>query len=232
MELYPAVDIEGGRLARAPGPGQAAHPDAALRAFAAAGARWVHLVDLDRAYGRTDNHALVQRLLAGASVGTRVQVGGGLASELDIDRMFTWGAARVIIGAQGATDQGLVARLLARHGAAKLAVGIDVKDGRIAPRGTGGILSVTPAALATQVREQGIRTAIYNDVLRDGMLTGPNVAGARELGDLGLDVIVSGGIASLDDLRVAKRAGLAGAIVGRALHEGRFSFADALTCVA
>ncbi|OLC88082.1 MAG: hypothetical protein AUG85_00985 [Gemmatimonadetes bacterium 13_1_20CM_4_66_11] len=228
MELYPAVDIEGGRVVRAHGP--MVQPLAALAEFTRAGARWIHLVDMDRAYGRKDNHELIGAVLKAAQV--RVQVGGGLFHERDIDQAFTLGATRVVIGPRGAVDDGLVARLVARHGAPRLAVGIDANGGRVAPRGTAEILELTARELATRVARLGIRTIIYNEVTRDGKLTGPDIAGATELAALGLDVIVSGGVGSLDDLRAARVAGLAGACVGRALYDGKFTVAEALACLS
>jgi phosphoribosylformimino-5-aminoimidazole carboxamide ribonucleotide (ProFAR) isomerase len=162
----------------------------------------------------------------------RVQVGGGLFREIDIDQMFALGATRVVIGPRGAVDAGLVERMLARHGAGKLAVGIDGKNGRVAPRGTTETLDLTVLDLATRVTRAGIRTIIYNEVTRDGALTGPDIAGATNVAALGADVIVSGGVGSLDDLRAARAAGLAGACVGRALYDGRFTIAEALACLS
>ena len=185
---------------------------------------------MDRAYGRKDNHELIGAVLKAAQV--RVQVGGGLFHERDIDQAFTLGATRVVIGPRGAVDDGLVARLVARHGAPRLAVGIDANGGRVAPRGTAEILELTARELATRVARLGIRTIIYNEVTRDGKLTGPDIAGATELAALGLDVIVSGGVGSLDDLRAARVAGLAGACVGRALYDGKFTVAEALACLS
>lgn len=235
MELYPAVDIEGGRVARAHG--AMAEPMQAVTELTRAGTRWIHLVDMDHAYGRGDNHQIIGAVLKAA--GVQVQVGGGLFRETDIDQMFALGATRVIIGPRGAVDPALVERLLARHGAARLAVGIDAKHGRVAPRGTADILDLTARDLATRVAQQGIRTIIYNEVTRDGMLGGPDIEGARQLAALGeelcgggLDVIVSGGVGSLDDLRAARAAGLAGACVGRALYDGRFTVREALACVS
>jgi len=228
VELYPAVDIEGGRVARAHG--RSAEPLVALDEFTRAGTRWIHLVDMDRAYGRTDNHELIAAVVNAATV--RVQVGGGLFREIDIDQMFTLGATRVVIGPRGAVDAGLVERMLARHGAGKLAVGIDGKNGHVAPRGTKEILDLTVLELATRVTRAGIRTIIYNEVTRDGALTGPDIAGATQVAALGADVIVSGGVGSLDDLRAARAAGLAGACVGRALYDGRFTIAEALACLS
>ena len=228
MELYPAVDIEGGRVARAHG--AMAEPLAALEAFTSAGTRWIHLVDMDRAFGRPDNHELVGAVLQAAAV--KVQVGGGLFREADIEQMFTLGATRVVIGPRGAVDADLVERLVVRHGATRLAVGIDAKHGRVAPRGTHDILDLTAHELAQRVSRLGIRTIIYNEVTRDGQLTGPDIDGAKHLAALGLDVIVSGGVGSLDHLRAARAARLAGACVGRALYDGKFTIAEALACLS
>ncbi len=229
MELYPAVDIEGGRVARST---SASDPIAAVRQFARDGARWVHVVDLDRAFGKGENRELTRRLLAEAAV--RIQVGGGVTSDDGVAELVGWGATRVVIGTAGAVDAVLVARLLGRYGAERLAVGIDARDGRVAARGSDVRLALAPLELARRLRGQGARTVIYTDAARDGSLAGPDVDGARAIAALaeGLDVIVSGGVASLDDLRRVRDAGLAGAIVGRALHEGRFTLHEALTCIA
>jgi len=229
VELYPAVDIEGGRVARST---SASDPIAVMRQFAHDGARWVHVVDLDRAFGKGENRELTRRLLAEAAV--RIQVGGGLTSDEDVAELVGWGATRVVIGTAAAVDAVLVARLLARYGAERLAVGIDARDGRVAARGSDVSFALAPLELARRVRGQGARTVIYTDAARDGSLAGPDVDGARAIAALGggLDVIVSGGVASLDDLRRLRDAGLAGAIVGRALHAGRFTLREALTCTA
>ena len=229
MELYPAVDIEGGRVARST---SASDPIAVVRQFAQDGARWVHVVDLDRAFGKGENGELTRRLLAEAAV--RIQVGGGVTSDDGVAELVGWGATRVVIGTAAAVDAVLVARLLGRYGADRLAVGIDARDGRVAARGSDVRLALAPLELARRLRGQGARTVIYTDAARDGSLAGPDVNGARAIAALGggLDVIVSGGVASLDDLRRVRDAGLAGAIVGRALHEGRFTLHEALTCIA
>lgn len=230
MELYPAVDVQGGRVARVP-PGHPDEPLAVAHAFAAAGARWVHYVDLDRAYGRGDNRALARRFLAEA--GLLVQIGGGLIAPDDISEMLDWGAARVVLGARAAADGALLQHLTARHDQRKLAVAIETKDGQLRPRGAAGPpLDLTPAQLARHAFDHQIRTVVYTDVSRDGSLAGPDVDGARTIATAGSEVIVSGGIGSLEDLTRVRAAGLAGAVVGRALHEGRFSLPDALACLA
>jgi phosphoribosylformimino-5-aminoimidazole carboxamide ribotide isomerase len=236
VELYPAVDVQGGRVVRLRqgearrATAYADDPVAVAQQIARAGARWMHFVDLDRAFGTGDNRELARRLLSAVTV--QVQVGGGLRTEEAIEEMLAWGASRVVIGTKAATDPALVETLLARYGAERLAVGIDSKDGRVAMRGWTEVFDLTALQLAERVRDQGARTAIYTDVARDGMLAGPDVDGARAIAAFGLDVIASGGVASLDDLRTIRDAGLAGAIVGRALYEGRFTLAEALRCIA
>ena len=231
MELYPAIDVQGGRVARSPD----RDPVAVAHQYARDGARWIHFVDLDRALGglgggRGENRALARRVLAESPI--PVQVGGGFTAEPEIAEALTLGARRVIIGSAAAMDGPLVARLIARHGADRLAVGIDARDGRVAPRGSPTVLDVSPLELAKRLLAAGVRTIVFTDAARDGALAGADVAGARAIAALGFDVIVSGGVASLDDLRRAREARLAGAIVGRALHEGRFTLREALACFA
>ncbi len=234
MELYPAIDIRGGRVARAAAGGDptaaGTDPIALVRAFASAGARWVHIVDLDRAYGTGDNRALTRAVVAAAPL--RVQVGGGLHDADAIAELFDWGAARVVLGPRGVLDAALTARLLRTYGAGRLAMGIDARDGRVVARGSDDVFEVAPLVLAERVREGGARIAVYADARRDGTLAGADLAGAAAIAGTGLDVILAGGVASLADLRAARAAGLAGVIVGRALHAGRFTMAEALACLA
>jgi len=234
VELYPAVDVQGGRVARQGpddprrAPAYAGDPLAIVRQFACEGARWVHFVDLDRAFGRGANRALTRRLLARA--GLPVQVGGALGGAAAITELLDWGATRVVLGTQAAADAALVDGLLGRHGAERVAIGIDARGGQAAPRGGAAVLALSALELATRLRAQGAQTVIYTDVARDGRLAGPDVDGARAIADLGLAVIASGGVASLDDLRRVRAAGLDGVVVGRALYEGRFTVAEALAC--
>jgi phosphoribosylformimino-5-aminoimidazole carboxamide ribotide isomerase len=236
VELYPAVDVQGGRVVRLrqgdahQSTAYADDPLAVAQAFVADGARWVHFVDLDRALGRGENRELARHFLASAP--GQVQVGGGLRTAAAIAEMLDWGATRVVIGTKAATDPALVDALLAAHGPDRLAIGIDARDGQVAVRGWTETFDLTATDLARRVRQQGARTVIYTDVARDGMLTGPDLAGAKALAAFGLDVIASGGVATLADVGAVRSAGLSGAIVGRALYEGRFTVREALACLA
>ena len=229
MHLLPAIDLRHGRVVRL-SQGEAdretvygADPLAVAERFAAEGALWLHLVDLDRAFGDGDNAGLLGEVIAGMGGRVRVQAGGGFRTLEAIEQALRLGAARVVIGTAAVRTPDLVSAAVRRAGSDRLAVGIDARDGIVAIRGWREQTGESADDVARRVIDQGIRTLVYTDVARDGMLAGPDLAGAAELQALGADVILSGGVASLDDLRQVRDAGLAGAIVGRAIYEGRFT---------
>ncbi len=237
MELYPAIDVRGGRVVRL-SQGEATRetsygsdPVAQAEAFAAAGARWLHVVDLDRAFGTGDNLAVLRRLAAAVGRRVRLQAGGGLRSLDALRAVLDLGVTRGVLGTAAITTPALVPEAVAAVGAPAVAVGLDTKDGRVAIRGWVETTPVSAADVCRRVLADGARTIIYTDVGRDGMLTGPDVAGGRALQALGAEVIASGGVGTLDDLHAVREAGLAGAIMGRALYEGRFTLAEALAAV-
>ncbi|HEY6947381.1 MAG TPA: 1-(5-phosphoribosyl)-5-[(5-phosphoribosylamino)methylideneamino] imidazole-4-carboxamide isomerase [Gemmatimonadales bacterium] len=237
MILLPAIDVRHGRVVRL-SQGEAHRetvygddPLAVAERFADEGAGWLHLVDLDRAFGEGDNAALLGRVIAGVGGRLRVQVGGGFRTLAAIEPMLELGAARVVIGTAAVRSPALVPAAVERAGSGRLAVGIDARAGMVAIRGWREETGERAADLAARVIAQGIRTLVYTDVARDGMLEGPDLAGAAALQALGADVIASGGVASLEDLRRARDAGLVGAIVGRAIYEGRFTVGAAVAAV-
>jgi phosphoribosylformimino-5-aminoimidazole carboxamide ribotide isomerase len=234
MHLLPAIDLRRGRVVRL-SQGEAHRetvygddPLAIAERFAAEGAAWIHLVDLDRAFGEGDNTALIGRVIAGLGDRLRVQAGGGFRTLAAVERMLELGAARVVIGTAAVRSPELVPAALARAGAERLAVGIDARAGIVAIRGWREQSGERVDDVARRVIGEGIRTLVYTDVARDGMLEGPDVAGAAALRALGAEVIASGGVATLDDVRRVRDAGLAGAIVGRAIYEGRFTVREAV----
>lgn len=237
MILLPAIDVRHGRVVRL-SQGEAHRetvygddPLAVAERFADEGAGWLHLVDLDRAFGEGDNAVLLGRVIAGLGGRLRVQVGGGFRTLEAIEPMLELGAARVVIGTAAVRSPELVPAAVERAGSGRLAVGIDARAGMVAIRGWREETGERAADVAARVIAQGIRTLVYTDVARDGMLEGPDLAGAAALQALGADVIASGGVASLEDLRRARDAGLAGAIVGRAIYEGRFTVGAAVAAV-
>jgi len=220
VQLYPALDLRAGRLPRAVGD---ADPRELLRAWHAAGAGWVHVADLDRAFATGDNTPLVRSLLLAAPA-PRVQLGGGLVGDAVRDALG-WGARRVVVGAHGVAGLGA---LVAAHGRDRIALALDLRNG-VVERPAGGAVG-TPEEVLDVAAAAGVGSVVVRDLVRDGALAGAALEPARGMLGRGVDVIVAGGIASLDDLRAARDAGLAGAIVGRALLEGRFSLEEALAC--
>jgi phosphoribosylformimino-5-aminoimidazole carboxamide ribotide isomerase len=234
VDLYPAIDIRSGRVVRL-SQGEATRqtvygtdPAAVAEGFAQQGASWIHVVDLDRAFGDGDNEDSVRRILERVRGRARVQLGGGLRSLDLVRRGVELGAARVVIGTAAALDSGFLAAAAAVVTAERLAAGVDAREGRVTVRGWTETSTLTTTDLAERALGAGIATLIYTDVARDGMLKGPDVTGALALQAHGAAVIASGGVSSLDDLRRIAEAGLAGAIVGRALYEGRFDLPQAL----
>ena len=234
MDLYPAIDIRNGQVVRlsqgeaAQQTVYAADPVAVATRFAEQGARWIHVVDLDRAFGTGDNTPVVRKIVTTVGDQVRIQLGGGLRSLDRLRESLELGVARLVVGTSAATDPAFVPAVLALAGVDKVAVGIDARNGFVTVRGWTETSTVTAQALAARVVADGVATVIYTDVSRDGMLLGPDIEGASLLQKAGASVIASGGVSSLNDLRTVCRAGLAGAIVGRALYEARFDLVAAL----
>jgi phosphoribosylformimino-5-aminoimidazole carboxamide ribotide isomerase len=233
VDLFPAIDIRNGRVVRL-SQGEAARqtvygddPSAVAERFAEQGARWIHVVDLDRAFGDGDNGAAVRAIVARVGGQVRVQVGGGFRTLERIQKGLELGAARLVVGTAAAADPAFVPAAIEAAGAERLAIGIDTRNGMVAVRGWAETSSLAAADLARRVVEQGLTTVIYTDIARDGMLAGPDVAGAAALQRVGAHVIVSGGVSGVADIRAVCEAGLAGAIVGRALYEGRLTCGEA-----
>jgi phosphoribosylformimino-5-aminoimidazole carboxamide ribotide isomerase len=158
----------------------------------------------------------------------RLQIGGGFRTLELVRAGLDLGVARVVIGTAAAVDPGFVPRAVSTLGASRLAVGIDARTGYVAVRGWTETSQQRTEELAGRVVADGITTVIYTDISRDGMLDGPDFAGAIGLLATGAQVILSGGVTSLEDIRTAAESGMSGVIVGRALYEGRLTLADAL----
>ncbi|MEW5762147.1 MAG: 1-(5-phosphoribosyl)-5-[(5-phosphoribosylamino)methylideneamino]imidazole-4-carboxamide isomerase [Bacillota bacterium] len=234
--MIPAIDLRGGRCVRLLQGRRDAEtvygndPVAVARAWEAAGASWLHVVDLDGAFaGRLENREIIRAIAAAVAV--PVQVGGGIRDEATAEDLLGLGVARVIVGTAAATDPDLLARLVGRFGE-RVVVGIDCRDGMVAVRGWEAAAGETGIALGRRVGAMGVTRVVYTDIARDGTLRGPNVeATAGFCAATGLRVIASGGVGSLDDIRALKRLtplGLEGVIVGKALYEGAFTLQEAL----
>jgi phosphoribosylformimino-5-aminoimidazole carboxamide ribotide isomerase len=234
VDLFPSIDIRSGRVVRL-SQGEATRqtvygddPVAVAERFVEQGASWVHVVDLDRALGTGDNLPAVARIARRVASRVRLQLGGGFRT-LDLVRAgLDLGVARVVIGTAAAVDPSFVASAVSATGSERLVVGIDTREGQVALRGWTETSTQRAEELARRVVADGIDTVIYTDIGRDGMLGGPDLAGAAALLATGARVIVSGGVASAEDIRGARASGLAGVIVGRALYEGRLTLSEAL----
>ncbi|HEX5726216.1 MAG TPA: 1-(5-phosphoribosyl)-5-[(5-phosphoribosylamino)methylideneamino]imidazole-4-carboxamide isomerase [Longimicrobiaceae bacterium] len=236
--LFPAIDLRRGRCVRL-SQGRAERetvyggdPLQVARTFAAAGAAWVHVVDLDAAFGDGSHRPLLRELAS--SLPLRVQAGGGLRTDADLDEVLGAGVARAVVGTAALEDPALVRRAVERWGAERIAVGLDARGRRPAARGWTEESGEDLFEIAARLADAGVRTLIYTDIERDGMMTGPNLETSAELAERsGAEVVVSGGVRGMEDVeavRARARGGapLAGVIVGKALYEGRLDLAAAL----
>lgn len=227
MLLYPAIDLMDGKVVRLER-GLASRktvysddPVAVAKQWEAAGADWIHLVDLDAAFeGKSRNLDVVRDIAR--SVAVPCELGGGMRDAVSIEAGLGTGVARVIVGTKAA-EPSFLEEAAATFGPGRLAVGIDAKDGKVAVKGWVETMELTALDLARRAVAAGIRTIIYTDIATDGMLQGPNLAAMREMaGSVPCDLIASGGVSGPEDIRaLAAIPGIHGAIIGRALYEGR-----------
>ena len=237
FDILPAIDLRGGRVVRLQQgdfereTAFSDDPVAVARAFADAGARWLHVVDLDGARTGEPAHGRVIRDVVGA-VGDRVavEVAGGLRTEASVAAVLAAGAARAVVGTAALREPAFAGRLVATHGPGSIAVALDVRDGLALGEGWSvGTRGIDAAVALTALADQGVTTFEATAIERDGLLVGPDlVLLARLVGLVRGDIIASGGIATVDDIRAVRRLGCKGAILGRALYEGRIDLASAI----
>lgn len=236
--VYPAIDLRAGQVVRLRegDPGRMTvygdDPARTARRWLADGARWLHVVNLDGAFGDQDNAnraALESILQAAEEFGARIQFGGGIRSKGTVEGVLALGVHRAILGTAAVEQPEIISEAVREHGAERIAVAIDARDGLVRVRGWMDDSGISATDLALRMRTLGLRTVIFTDVSRDGLGSGLNISSTRELAWLsGLDVIASGGVHTIEDVRAAKEANLAGAIVGRALYEGTIVLKEAL----
>ena len=237
MILYPAIDLKDGQCVRLL-KGEMSEatvfnddPGAQAAAFEAAGAEWVHLVDLNGAFaGRPVNAGAVENILS--SITVPAQLGGGIRDMATIESWLSKGLARVILGTVAVENPDLV-REAARAFPGQVAVGLDARDGRVATRGWAEETEMRVTDLARAFEDAGIAAIIYTDIDRDGAMGGPNIAATEALARaVSVPVIASGGVSSMEDLTRLKDTGvIAGAISGRALYDGAIDLGDALAAL-
>jgi phosphoribosylformimino-5-aminoimidazole carboxamide ribotide isomerase len=232
--IYPAIDLRGGKVVRlkegdpARMTSYSDDPAETAMRWLEAGATWLHVVNLDGAFGESDaaNRAALEAIL---KLGARVQFGGGMRSLEAIETALSLGVSRAVLGTIAIEQPDIVRDALTRFGAERIAVGIDARDGLARTRGWKDNSGVPALDLALHMRTLGLVTVIFTDVSRDGLGSGLNIPAARALSEKsGLNVIASGGVHTLDDVKAAKDAGLAGCIIGRALYDGTVDLETAL----
>lgn len=240
--IYPAIDLRRGRVVRLK-QGRVEDetvysddPSETARHWASQGAAWLHVVNLDGAFGAVDNQNVgaLQRILS--TVQIPVQFGGGLRDLDAMRRAFELGVQRVILGTVALEKPEIVSSAISEFGAEKVAIAIDAREGMVATRGWLGPSQVDAKQFGKQMRGLGALRAIVTDIARDGMLSGIDAGATAEFArETGLRVIASGGVASLDDVRnllgVAP-IGVEGVIVGQALYSNAFTLPEAVNLVS
>ena len=234
MIIYPAIDLRGGQVVRLRegDPNRQTifsdNPVATARQWIADGAQWIHMVNLDGAFATAnDNGAILE---AAAKLNVNIQFAGGLRSLDDIALTFARGAARVVLGTIAVQQPEIVAQAVERWGAEVISVALDARDGKVTTHGWQQSTVLTPIEFGQQMRACGVRHALYTDVNRDGGLSGSNLEATIGLGRAtGLQVIASGGVSTVEEIRQLASSGVvAGAVIGMALYERRLTLPKAL----
>ena len=237
MILYPAIDLKGGRVVRLlRGDMDKAtvfndDPADQARKFAAAGASWIHVVDLDGAFaGKPKNARAVEAILK--AVQAKIQLGGGIRDRASIKAWLDQGVERVVLGTAAVKNPELV-KQACKEFPGRVALGIDARQGKVAVEGWAESSSISVLDLARKFEGAGAAAIIYTDIERDGALEGVNLEATAALArSVKTPVIASGGISSLDDIAALKAKGIPGAILGRALYDGRVDLKSALALAA
>ena len=233
MIIYPAVDVKDGRCVRLV-QGQfndvtvySDNPVEMALNFEKMGAQYLHVVDLDGArLGEPQNIAVISEMAV--KMGIPLQLGGGIRTIEMIEIILCKGIHRVILGTSAVRDPNLVKTAVGTFGS-NLAVAIDARDGMVAIEGWAKTSEFTAIGFARKMEELGAKTIIYTDISRDGMLSGPNLKAMEEMSKaVGIDVIASGGVRNLEDIRNLKAIGVSGVIVGKALYTGDVDLKEAI----
>ncbi len=238
MIVFPAIDLRQGRCVRLRQGRLEAEtvfsddPVAMAEHWASEGAEWLHVVNLDGAFGQASSNLQVVEEMISSKLKVQIQFGGGLRTMADIEEALGLGLTRVILGTLAVDKPSLVAEAVKRFGAERIVVGIDARKGNVATHGWQEVSSVVATELAFRVKELGVERVVYTDIARDGMLSGVNIEATRELAQrTGLRVIASGGVSSLDDVRRLKEieeSGVEGVIIGQALYSGALELREAI----
>lgn len=235
MQLYPAIDLKGGKCVRlrqglfSDVKCYSDNPADMAKQWADQGASFLHVVDLDGALqGQSVNLPVIREIRKAVDI--PIEIGGGIRTPEAAEILLSAGIDRVIIGTKAVEDKSFMRRMVERFGEDRIVAGVDAKNGIVAVAGWEELSDLTASDFCLTMKADGIRHIVYTDISRDGMLTGPNVAATKALTELtGLDVIASGGVSCMDDLKALSEAGIKGAIIGKALYEGRIDLKEAVS---
>jgi len=236
MIIFPAIDINGGKVVRlrqgefSDVTQYSTDPLSVAQNWVRAGAKWIHIVDLDGAlHGEMKNFDIIAQLAK--KIPVPIQMGGGVRTEDDIEKLIFAGIKRIILGTRVIEDRPFLKKILARFGD-KIAISLDCKDGRLTQKGWTETTKVKGTDFAKELEALGLQCLIYTDIKRDGMLTGPNLEALSEiLSTVKIPVIASGGIANIDDIKnllTIKPRPVMGAITGKAIYEGKLDLKEAI----
>jgi len=233
MKLFPAIDLYEGkavRLLRGEYDKMTIYsetPAEVAKSFASVGTDYLHVVDLEGARdGTTANLETIRQIISES--GLKVEVGGGIRSEEVIKQYLAAGVLRVILGTAAITRSGFVEEMIAKYGE-QIAVGVDIKDGMVAIKGWTEVSEKSCEDFCQELDSIGVKTIICTDISKDGLLAGTNMALYQELNaKFSMDIVASGGVTSIDEIRQLCKMGMYGAILGKALYAGAIDLAEAL----
>ena len=233
MIILPAIDLKDGAVVRLyKGSFDTVHqvasdPVTVARAFQEAGAKWMHMVDLDGARDGVRRNADLVRAVS--DLGLQVELGGGIRSMADLEAVFALGVTRAVIGSAAVSNPDLVAQAIAAYGADRIAVGIDARDGKVKTSGWEVDSGLDYLEFAQSMENLGVKKIIFTDIETDGMLSGPSFGRLRELQQaVSCDLIASGGVSCNRDIVELEQMGLYGAIIGKAYYAGAIDLAQAV----
>ncbi len=233
MIILPAIDLKDGAVVRLyKGSFDTVHqvasdPVTVARAFQEAGAKWMHMVDLDGARDGVRRNADLVRAVS--DLGLQVELGGGIRSMADLEAVFALGVTRAVIGSAAVSNPDLVAQAIAAYGADRIAVGIDARDGKVKTSGWEVDSGLDFLEFAQSMVNLGVKKMIFTDIETDGMLSGPSFGRLRELQQaVSCDLIASGGVSCNRDIVELEKMGLYGAIIGKAYYAGAIDLAQAV----
>lgn len=237
MIIYPAIDLKEGqcvRLVQGKAENKTVYSDTPAQvalSFQQQGAAWLHIVDLDGAFTGSPRNLEAISAIARA-INMPFQVGGGLRTRDDVKRVLDVGAQRVIIGTRAVSSPDFIKQLLEEFGPDRIVIGIDAKDGMVAIEGWVTSSSLSALDFGKEMKSLGVKTTVFTDISRDGLLQGPNLDSTKEMAvQTGLDIIASGGVSSIQniiELKTMESLGVTGAIIGKAFYDGKLSLPEAL----